>query len=109
MTIRTLHLLRHGETQASLEGVFCGELDVPLSEKGHAQAERVGPQLAKLGLEMIYVSPLQRARETAAPVARIVASRRGSKKSCAKSPTAHGTAERRRRSRSMTPRATGAG
>ncbi len=71
MTIRTLHLLRHGETQLSLEGVFCGDIDVALSDKGRAQAERVGPQLAKLNLEMIYVSPLRRAQETAAPVARI--------------------------------------
>ena len=65
-------MLRHGETQVSLDGVFCGDTDAPLSENGHAQAERIAPQLVKLKLEAIYVSPMQRARDTAAPVARLL-------------------------------------
>ena len=71
MTIHMLHMLRHGETLLSLEGVFCGDIDAALSDKGRAQAERIAPQLAKLNLEVIYVSPLQRAQETAAPLARL--------------------------------------
>jgi len=67
--MRTLHLLRHGETELSADGTFCGEIDTPLSEKGHAQAEAAAAHLAPLQLEAIYVSPKTRARMTAAPLA----------------------------------------
>ena len=69
MTARYLHLLRHGETMLSADGTFCGEIDTDLSPEGYAQAERAAPLLEKLTLEAIYVSPLQRAQHTAAPLA----------------------------------------
>ena len=30
----TLHLVRHGETEASGDGIFCGDLDPPLTAAG---------------------------------------------------------------------------
>ena len=69
MASRYLHLLRHGETTLSADGTFCGEIDADLSDEGYAQAKRIGPLLAKLDLEAIYVSPMKRAQETAAPLA----------------------------------------
>jgi probable phosphoglycerate mutase len=66
----TIHLLRHGDTAQAAEGVFCGDLDPPLTDHGHAQAERVGRAAAELGLTAIYASPKLRARQTIAPVVR---------------------------------------
>jgi probable phosphoglycerate mutase len=66
----TLHLVRHGETTQSLEGVFCGDLDPPLTDEGLDQAERVARAAAPLGLTALYCSPKLRARLTAAPIAR---------------------------------------
>lgn len=62
-------LVRHGETSANLEGVWHGSTDTPLTERGHAQAERVAGYLERQpGSAALYVSDLQRARHTAAPI-----------------------------------------
>jgi alpha-ribazole phosphatase len=61
----TLHLARHGDTTQSSEGVFCGDLDPPLTDKGKLQAEKLARVTATLDLEAIYVSPKLRARQTA--------------------------------------------
>ena len=37
----TIHLVRHGDTAQAAEGIFCGDLDPPLTEHGLAQAERL--------------------------------------------------------------------
>jgi len=65
-----LHLVRHGDTEASGEGVFCGDLDAPLTESGLAQAEKVGFLARALRPDALYVSPKLRARQTAEPAAR---------------------------------------
>jgi probable phosphoglycerate mutase len=64
----TIHLVRHGDTPQAAEGIFCGELDPPLTEHGRMQAERVGQTAATLGLKALYCSPKLRARQTAEPV-----------------------------------------
>ncbi len=66
----TLHLVRHGDTAQAADGIFCGDLDPPLIVSGLAQAERVGVLARSLGLTALYCSPKQRARMTAAAVAR---------------------------------------
>jgi len=66
----TLHMFRHGDTEASGDGVFCGELDIPLAKTGFEQAERVGIRGAALKPDALYVSPKLRARQTIEPVAR---------------------------------------
>jgi broad specificity phosphatase PhoE len=60
-----LLLIRHGESLANAEGRLQGHLDIPLSDRGRRQAERLGERLAPLGVEALYTSPLRRARETA--------------------------------------------
>ena len=67
----TLHMFRHGDTEASGDGTFCGELDIPLAEAGKAQAARVGIRGAALKPDALYVSPKLRARQTIEPVARL--------------------------------------
>lgn len=63
-------LVRHGLTPTTgklLPGRAAG---LHLSEEGRAQAERVAERIAQLKIvDAIYASPLERARETAAPIA----------------------------------------
>ncbi len=66
----TLHLVRHGDTTQAAEGIFSGDLDPPLTERGVAQAERVARAVKSWGLSALYCSPKTRAQMTAAPIAR---------------------------------------
>jgi probable phosphoglycerate mutase len=66
----TLHLVRHGDTRQAAEGVFCGDLDPPLTDRGVAQAARAAEALKSLGIGALYCSPKTRARMTAEPIAR---------------------------------------
>src|SRR5207245_1426271 len=67
----TLHLVRHGDTEASGEGVFCGDLDPPLTPRGMEQAEALAVRAESLELSALYVSPKLRARMTAEPICRV--------------------------------------
>lgn len=58
-----LLLLRHGQTAGNLERRYVGRTDEPLSPAGRAAASASGVDGE---LELVYVSPLVRARETAA-------------------------------------------
>lgn len=62
-------LVRHGETQWNAQGRLQGREDVPLSERGLAQAEAAGKALSHYPFSgrgpVIISSPLQRAKETA--------------------------------------------
>ncbi len=64
-TATTLFLVRHGQSEANLQGRFAGQLDSPLSELGRAQAREAAERLADAGLDVAYASPLKRARGTA--------------------------------------------
>ena len=71
MSATTVHLLRHGEVH-NPEGVLYGRLPgYRLSELGLQMAERVAEYLQTRGHEIVYVvaSPLERAQQTATPVA----------------------------------------
>ena len=63
----TLHLVRHGDTEQSSDGVFCGDLDPSLTPKGIAQAGKLAALAKTLKLIAVYVSPKKRARMTAQP------------------------------------------
>ncbi len=62
-----LWLVRHGETAKNREGIWQGQLDVPLSPEGQIQAKRLAARLGRLGLRFdgLFSSDLARARETA--------------------------------------------
>ena len=68
----TLYLIRHGETDANVAGVWQGSTDSPLNARGEAQARALARRLADeaLPITAIYTSPLQRARQTAENIAR---------------------------------------
>jgi probable phosphoglycerate mutase len=63
----TLHLVRHGDTEQSSDGVFCGDLDPPLTPKGVTQAGKFAAIAKTLKAVAIYGSPKKRARMTAQP------------------------------------------
>lgn len=58
--------VRHGATQANQQGQYCGQLDLPLSSAGRAQAQRLAAKLRDWPLDAVYTSDLQRCLETAA-------------------------------------------
>jgi len=64
-----LFLVRHGETEFNRQGLALGRSDVPLTEHGRWQAERLGTALAGELIAAVYSSPLQRALDTARPIA----------------------------------------
>jgi 2,3-bisphosphoglycerate-dependent phosphoglycerate mutase len=63
----TLVLLRHGESEWNKANLFTGWVDVPLSEKGRAEATRGGELLTEHGLlpDVVHTSVLRRAISTA--------------------------------------------
>jgi broad specificity phosphatase PhoE len=64
-----IYLIRHGEND-SLGKYLPGRLpEIHLNEAGKKQAETIGNSLEKNGIQVIYASPLERAVETAQPLA----------------------------------------
>ena len=61
-----LVLLRHGESQWNLENRFTGWVDVPLTEKGRAEARAAGERLRETAIVFTraFTSKLVRAQET---------------------------------------------
>lgn len=84
--VTTLYLIRHGETEGAEISRYKGTLDVPLSEKGMKQVERVSEHILKLmstiqkeedalpvserNLGAVYSSDLSRALKSAEIIAR---------------------------------------
>jgi len=65
--MRTLVLLRHGESDWNAQGLFTGWVDVGLSAKGEQEAEYGGRLLAEAGIrpDVVHTSVLKRAIQTA--------------------------------------------
>jgi 2,3-bisphosphoglycerate-dependent phosphoglycerate mutase len=65
--MRTLVLLRHGESEWNSKGLFTGWVDVGLSEAGAQEARSGGQLLAQSGLrpDVVHTSVLTRAIQTA--------------------------------------------
>ena len=65
----TLVLLRHGESEWNAKNLFTGWVDVPLSDKGRAEAVHGGELLKEAGVlpEKLFTSMLRRAIMTANP------------------------------------------
>jgi probable phosphomutase (TIGR03848 family) len=67
--VTTVLLLRHGRSTANAGGVLAGWTpDVHLHEDGIRQAEALAERLAKVPLGAVVSSPLDRCRETVAPL-----------------------------------------
>ena len=65
-----LLLIRHGENDFVKTGKLPGQVaGIHLNERGQKQAEALGEALKDVPIKAIYSSPLERAIETAAPIA----------------------------------------
>jgi len=60
-----LYLIRHGRSLWNAEGRIQGQADPPLDDLGRKQAHALAARLCSENLQMVYSSPLLRARETA--------------------------------------------
>lgn len=74
-------LVRHGETDAAGKRLTGWSRGVHLNERGREEARRLVERLEGIPLDAIYSSPLERCRETVAPLAKrrgiAVVARRG--------------------------------
>jgi probable phosphomutase (TIGR03848 family) len=63
-------LVRHGETDYVKKGRLAGRLPgIPLNERGQQQARIVAEKLTGAPIKAIYTSPIERAYQTAEPIA----------------------------------------
>jgi probable phosphoglycerate mutase len=67
----TILLVRHGKTPTTGQSLPGRAAGLHLSDEGVGQAERAGERLAELRrVDAVYCSPLERTRQTAAPIGR---------------------------------------
>lgn len=64
MSMRLL-LIRHGETDFNKQARYCGVTDVSLNRNGMAQVKYLKAIIQREQVDIIYCSPLKRARQTA--------------------------------------------
>ena len=67
----TVLLVRHGQTPTTGKVLPGRAAGLHLADAGREQAERTAARIAELGgIDAVYTSPLERAKETAAPIAK---------------------------------------
>ncbi|TVX94418.1 histidine phosphatase family protein [Paenibacillus agilis] len=62
-------IIRHGSTEWNKEGRAQGSSDIPLNESGLLEAQQLANRLSKEQWDVIYTSPLSRAKTTAEAIA----------------------------------------
>lgn len=70
--IKTIYLVRHGDTVATMKGRICGHSDITLNENGLYQAEVLAAWFSDMGIESIFSSPLARTAQTSDAIAKAV-------------------------------------
>ena len=65
-----IYLIRHVQTTGDLEDRYGGDYDDHLAEEGRAQSRKLALKLKDSGIEVLFCSPLIRAKETAEIVAK---------------------------------------
>jgi probable phosphoglycerate mutase len=61
----TVLLVRHGQTEPNIAGLFVGQSNEDINELGYAQVRSLSSRLARLPIASIYTSPLRRTLNTA--------------------------------------------
>ena len=67
--MKTVYLIRHGETDHNADGRAMGQMDIPLNARGRDQARQTAEFLRRYPIERIVSSDLGRASGTAQPLA----------------------------------------
>jgi len=62
--VTRVYVVRHGETDWNAQGRIQGHTDIPLNDRGRAQARAAAKHLSQCGLDAVFSSDLQRAVET---------------------------------------------
>lgn len=60
-----IYYVRHGQTDQNRQKILTGHTDVPLNEEGFVQAELAANKLKQVHFDIAFVSPLNRAKQTA--------------------------------------------
>ena len=60
-----LYIVRHGETDYNVKHIIQGVVNTNLNETGIRQAQNLKKEIDKLDIDLVIVSPLKRACETA--------------------------------------------
>ena len=63
LKVMNLYVVRHGETDMGKNHIIANETE-PLNANGIRQAQNLHNELEKLRIDRIYVSPIQRAKDT---------------------------------------------
>ena len=63
-----LYFLRHGETEYSRRGAYCGAIDPELTPEGRQMAQAFADAYRTVNWEGVFVSPMKRTIATAKPV-----------------------------------------
>jgi probable phosphoglycerate mutase len=69
--VTTFYLIRHGKKDADEQLIVGRTRGIHLNSRGREQAAAIAERLGACGIRHVYSSPLERARETAAPLARV--------------------------------------
>lgn len=65
-----IYVARHGQTEWNALNKVCGRTDLPLNQEGLRQAELLAEAASGKGIRRIIASPMLRAQQTAAAVAK---------------------------------------
>lgn len=57
-------IVRHAETEWSLNGRHTGTTDLPLTDSGQLKGDRIGSALSEFRFDLVWTSPLRRAMDT---------------------------------------------
>ncbi|MCL5986063.1 MAG: histidine phosphatase family protein [Actinobacteria bacterium] len=72
MSPKQIFFIRHGETDWNREELVQGQKESALSDRGFDQARRLAQRLKKESIQVIYSSPLRRARQTSQEVKKLI-------------------------------------
>ncbi len=65
----SLYVVRHGQVPSNVEGIISGSTDEQLTEKGIEQAIKIKKELQSIKFDVVYSSPIARAKQTAEIIA----------------------------------------
>lgn len=65
LVTQNIYVLRHGQTDLNLQGKFQGRIDTELNDTGIKQVQKSKIDLEKIDFDLVFVSPLKRAKDTA--------------------------------------------